>query len=359
MKNVNDSNKFNHLVYVRLTEACNMNCDHCFIPANPKKMSLEDCKNIPKIVSGFTKKGDRIILQWHGGEPTLFGSSRFEKVLSYLETEMQDRKVMHGIQTNLANYTGEWGDIYKRYFDSRIGVSWDYKIRHARGESFDDMFLRQVSRLNEDGVGFDLTITTSRPFYEWVMSDPSAFFDFIETIRPKSVHLEKITKTGNARLNWDSVGLNNKQYSELLSLIYIYSINWMGGVKSWFDGISPLSDYESDIKAMASGEKLDLRGCTSGVCDTRFHTIDSNGYKFGCTAINSEVDNSSATTVVNLISPDQLRDIRNERVLSCDGCNFTPICNTGCIANTKVDSSGECNGAFTLRDNIFNILKTK
>ena len=106
MKNVNDSSQFDHLIYVRLTEACNMKCDHCFIPANPKKMSLEDCKNIPEIVSSFTKKGEKIILQWHGGEPTLFGINLFKKVLSYLDTELQDRKVIHGIQTNLANYTG-------------------------------------------------------------------------------------------------------------------------------------------------------------------------------------------------------------------------------------------------------------
>lgn len=358
MKNVNESNRFDHLVYVRLTEACNMKCDHCFIPANPKRMTLDDCKNIPVIISKLTSEGDNVILQWHGGEPTLFGAKRFNQVLSYLESEISDRLITHGIQTNLANYNGEWGSIYRKYFDSRIGVSWDYKIRHARDESFDEMFLRQVGRLKEDEIDFDLTVTVSKPFYEWVMCDPSAFFEFIEQIRPKSVHLEKITKTGNARMNWGSVGLNNRQYSELLSLMYIYSLNWMPEVKEWFDGISPLNDYESDIISMVSGSDLELRGCTSGVCDTRFHTIDSNGYKFGCTAINSEVDNTSVVEEVSLITPDQLRDIRSERIQSCDGCKFTKICNTGCIANTRVDASGECNGAFTLRENIFNIIKT-
>ncbi|KDM89952.1 radical SAM protein [Photobacterium galatheae] len=358
MKNVNEANRFNQLVYIRLTEACNMRCDHCFIPANPKKMSVNDCKKIPEILERISKSGDRIILQWHGGEPTLFGIHRFQEVLSYLNDSIDDRVIIHGIQTNLANYDSQWGELYKRYFQSRIGVSWDYKIRHARGEAFDSLFGRKVQQLSEDGIDFDLTITVSKPFHDWVLSDPSEFFSFIEKVRPKSLHLEKITKTGNARLNWPNVGLTNQQYSNLLSLIYLYSRSWMSVNKDWFDGISPLSDYESDIHSLVYGGELELRGCTSGVCDTRFHTIDSNGYKFGCTAINSEADNPAVKEVVSLITPKQLESIREVRVKSCDGCQFIKICNTGCVANTKVDESGECNGAFTLRNNILNIIKT-
>lgn len=357
IKQVSENNTFDQLVYVRLTEACNMSCDHCFIPANPKKMALEDCYRIPEHLTKIAKVGDRVILQWHGGEPTLFGKSKFEKVLSHIAQEVKDQTIIHGIQTNIMNYDSDWGGIYKKWFGGRIGVSWDKDIRHSRCGNFHEQFLKSVKQLKEDGLDYDLTITASKPFYGWVMSKPWEFFEFLEEARPSSLHIEKITKTGNARVNWSIVGITNLEYSQLLSLIFVYSKSWMSNVSGWFDGISPLSDYEADIFAMHNKLPLQLRGCTSGACDTRFHTIDANGYKFGCTALNSEVDNTAAVSKVSLISPEELVSIREIRVKSCDGCQFVPICNTGCITSTKVDESGECNGAFTLRNNILNSLK--
>ncbi|MCY9866120.1 hypothetical protein OTK49_26645 [Vibrio coralliirubri] len=357
IKQISESNTFDQLVYVRPTEACNMNCDHCFIPANPKKMDLKDCYLIPKHLEKIAKAGDRVILQWHGGEPTLFGKSNFKKVLKHISLEVKDKTIIHGIQTNLMNYDSEWGEIYKSWFGGRIGVSWDKDIRQARHGDFDTLFMSSVEKLRLDGIEYDLTITASKPFFDWVMSKPWEFFEFIEVSKPSSLHIEKITKTGNARLNWDKVGVSNLEYSQLLTLIYVYSKTWMSNVKDWFDGISPLSDYEADIFALSNDLPLQLRGCTSGACDTRFHTIDANGYKFGCTALNSEADNKSSAVAVSLISPKELVAIRESRVRTCVGCDFASICNTGCITSTKVDESGECNGGFTLRNNILHSLQ--
>lgn len=359
MKKISEGNRFDQLIYVRLTEACNMHCDHCFIPANPKKMLPEDCKIIPEVIKKVSKAGDQVILQWHGGEPTLYGAKRFKQVLDEITNSVENREITHGIQTNLANYNGDWAEIYHKYFNSRIGVSWDYSIRHLRDNSvdFNQYFKKQIQQLTTDGIEFDLTITAAAPFYNWVMTQTPEFFMMLEELRPSSVHIEKLTKTGMAKLNWSEIGVNNLQYSQLLSLIYAYSRTWVTPNQDWFDGISPLSDIEHDIQSLISGSPLELRGCTSGVCDTKFHTIDANGYKFGCTAINSEVDNSAAIGVVEMITPEDLRQMRAERVIDCEDCYFKTICNTGCIASTKIDSSGECNGAFTLRQNILKLIK--
>ena len=359
MKNISESNHFDQLIYVRLTEACNMKCDHCFIPANPKRMTPKDCEMIPDMVRKITKKGDRVILQWHGGEPTLFGAKRFRAVLEMIKSELNDRTIIHGIQTNLLNFDEEWAVIYKEFFESRIGVSWDYSIRHLRDGSaeFEQTFFAQIQKLREQGIAYDLTITAAAPFCNWVLSNPSAFFTMLEELSPAGVHIEKLTKTGLAKANWSEIGVSNLEYSNLMSLIFAYSRSWMGQNKDWMDGISPLSDIEKDIEMMVAGGELQLRGCTSGACDTKFHTIDANGYKFGCTAINSEVDNAAVVEVVEMISPQDLMKIRSERIMECKDCQFKTICNTGCVASTTVDSSGECNGGFTLRQNMLKLIK--
>ena len=37
-----DDFKFDHMLYMRLFEGCNVFCEHCFIPNNPKKMNLSN-----------------------------------------------------------------------------------------------------------------------------------------------------------------------------------------------------------------------------------------------------------------------------------------------------------------------------
>ena len=240
MKKISLNNIFDQLIYVRLTESCNMKCKHCFIPSNPKKMTLNDCMMIPDVVKKVAAIGDRVILQWHGGEPTLYGVSRLRRVIKNLNSECSDFSLIHGIQTNLLNYNSDWAMLYHDYFDSRIGVSWDYKIRESKNGDFNSIFMQNIDNLHKDAIKFDLTITTTKLFYDWVMSSPSEFFSFLERVKPSSLHLEKLTKTGEARNNWEEIGLNNLQYSELLSLIYLYFSNWIEINNEWFDGISPL-----------------------------------------------------------------------------------------------------------------------
>ena len=69
--------KFDHMIYVRLFEGCNLSCEHCFIPSNPKKIesTFYENKGLTEELMRFAKikTGQRLYLQWHGGEPTLLG----------------------------------------------------------------------------------------------------------------------------------------------------------------------------------------------------------------------------------------------------------------------------------------------
>lgn len=389
-KNLNSHNMvethygYDHMVYIRLFEGCNLHCEHCFIPFNPKKIQSSFYEN-----NGLTdelvhkgksiKEGDRLYLQWHGGEPTLLGP---EYLRHAIENVISDKrfKYMNGIQTNLMNFhenTEQWLDLYKQYFDNHLGVSWDYKIRHVRNskisdeenyQKFETLFWNNIQLAQNNGIELYMVITVTKLFFEH-FRNPFDFFNFISEKGIQKLNLERITEVGFARTTWEKLGLSNKEYAFYMSRFFkAYKLFKQNNPEiilniSPFDGLEiSVVDYFNK-QAIKKNDKADIwdimsfknqgYGCWSGECDTRFHTIDSNGYKQGCTALNSEDDNKNKTianigTKVMFFKKSDMKDFkeqRAERQLTCEGCEFINICSSGCLSVKKFDESKECSGA--------------
>jgi len=355
-----------HLVYLRIFEGCNLHCEHCFIPSNPKKINLDffNNKNIGNVLieSGKIDLGSNIYIQWHGGEPTSMGVDYLESAISKIN-EDERFSWKHGIQTNLINFnkdTLKWVSFYKKYFDSHVGVSWDYKIRHTKtnsGDSLDEssdryenIFWKNVSLANDNDLDLYMVVTVNKLFFERYRN-PFEFYEFIYSKGIRVLNFERITKTGYARDNWAKLGLSNKEYSEYMSKFFKHYI--------LFNNADPrlsISPFDGLMESVSNIESERGYGCWSGHCDTHFHTIDSSGYKFGCTAINSEVDNKKSVNVISFVkSYSKKADIleaRSNRVRECKDCTFQKICSSGCLSIEKFDNSGECSGGYKLYEAI-------
>lgn len=343
---------FDHLVYVRVFEGCNLRCKHCFIPPNPKSMNHDNIGQIPETLAEKIPEGSRVLLQWHGGEPTMFGPEWMNTALEIIENDTRFEWV-HGIQTNLLTYSDEWKDIYKKYFGNEVGISWDPKIRIFNGNNdekesnrkYEDIFWTNVDKLVSDGLDPYLVVTGTKVFFEY-FKNPIDFFELMSSKGIKKAHIERITATGFARRNWLEVGVNNREYSHYMSRFAKAYTVWSNkknetGENNLF--LSPFDGLFNSVTDKLNG-KSGGYGCWSGHCDTRFHTIDSNGYKTGCTAVNSEVDNKNANDKF-LINLENLEGERTERqIYYCNSCDFRTICNTGCLAIDFDDGSGECSG---------------
>lgn len=351
---------FEHLIYLRVYEGCNLHCEHCFIPSNPKKMQVVDFENIGVHLERFCKEGDRILFQWHGGEPTALGPRWFRNAIESVNKAAEKYVVSHGIQTNMMNYNEKWRDIFVEFFDSDIGISWDPEIRLMKKDSpetnaeFEIKFWENVGKLIDDNIKPYLIITGTKVFYNKFIN-PFNLFAFLESKRIRRVHIERLTKTGYARESWDKIGITNLEYSMFMTRLYhaykIYS-NRPRAEKQPLN-ISPLDGLIESVEKLRDG-KAGGFGCLSGACDTRFHTIDSNGYKKGCTALTSEVDNKSVGDAVKKIQFSDIRISRKLRQVDCMGCEFKPICSSGCLASDKMDLSGECSGGSKL----FEVIKS-
>lgn len=355
----NKPDHFDHLVYVRLFEGCNLHCKHCFIPANPKKMSRDHFLQISKDLSSRIPSGSRILLQWHGGEPTALGADVLEASILAVEegNKNYDFEYIHAIQTNLVNYNDRWKDLYKKYFGGSVGVSWDPKIRlmkRSQPESnaeYNEIFDANIRKLVSDGLHPYLVVTGTRTFFE-TFKYPSDFFRKMEDWGVYHGHIERLTKTGYARDNWDEIGLNNAEYSEYMARFAQSYHQYKKQVRGTVN-LSPFDGLNESVDRLMAGDSGGY-GCLSGSCDSKFHTYDANGYKTGCTALTSEVDNKNAgVQVIQFVG--SLKKQRKERQRSCEGCRFISICSSGCMATDKFDESGECSGAYKLFDRILTL----
>jgi radical SAM protein with 4Fe4S-binding SPASM domain len=324
-------------------------------------MTMEDIEATPGLLAKKIPEGSRILVQWHGGEPTLLGH---EFMASAIKTLKQDKRFewSFGIQTNLTTYDNSWAELYKSEFDGEVGVSWDPKIRLTRGGSdevarnkkFEDAFWPSLRQLVSDGLSPYLVVTTTKVLFE-TFRNPMEWFDKVTREGVTHGHLERITKTGYARKDWDTLGVSNAEYSHHMS-------RWYRAYKLWNEtnperriAMSPFDGLEQETTKLAKDGGTGGYGCWSGHCDTTFHTIDSNGYKAGCTAVTSETDNSKADTqAVQWFgkTPQTFVKARETRKAPCEVCDFKNICNTGCLTVEKMDDSGECSGAKRLFETV-------
>lgn len=343
--------EFDQMVYVRLIEACNLHCEHCFIPNNPKRMQWSDIEAIPQRVRQFATPGQVLLFQFHGGEPTLVGVEFLRRVCVYLTSELSEFSVRFSIQTNLITFDLIWAELYREFFGNQVGISWDPGIRlmrKGRPESnadFELVFWKHVVELQQLGISPYMVITTTKPLLER-FKNPRDLIDFLLDKGIRLVHFERLTKTGYAIKNWDWLGVSNREYSTWIGRFAVAYMRFVREVRAGLQplNISPLDGLIDSVQRLRGG-KAGGYGCLSGKCDTRFHTFDQTGYYSACTALTSEVSNRNAVGVA-VVEAHGLTEARQDRQKSCFDCQFKPICSSGCMATPKTDESGECAGGY-------------
>lgn len=338
------SDAFDHLIYMRVYEGCNLHCKHCFIPANPKKMELEQVREVKESIKGFAKPGQTLLFQWHGGEPTARGIRFFLDAMDIINELSEEYVIKHSMQTNLINYNEKWRDLYRSHFGGKIGVSWDAKIRLMKRDQpdsnteYERIFFKNLAKLIEDGIEPCLVVTATKVLFD-TLATPREFFDFFIEKGIKEIHIEKLTKTGNAIENWDELGLSHLEYAERMSKLLRYYVRIKNSEINF--NASPFDGFLESVASLNTAKPKGY-GCNSGKCDTAFHTIDAEGYKAGCTALTTNEQSKS------VVSFNGIRLKRTAKTQSCIGCEFKPICNSGCATEETFDGSGGCNGGYLI-----------
>ena len=337
---------FDHLVYLKVVEACDLACLHCFIPPRPRHMAP-----VAELSGALERAGvgagARILAQLHGGEPTLAGAAALGAIADALDSDPRYHFTL-GIQTHgllLARHWPVWRVFLARIDPDHLGLSWDHAIRVRRREApapsavarYEADFDAVLRLLVADGFSPHLTVTVTRPLIDHVR----AFVPFVDRWRRRGVralHLERLTPDARAIAHWDRIGVDHRLWSDTLSAWLAEYVAYRARVPGAL-GVSPFDDRLASAAAVASHAPSPVgAGCWSGVCDTRFWTWDAQGLRAGCTALTA-----SAPSV---LPPLVVRRVQRRR--SCVGCRYRAVCSSGCMRLDVHDGSGECAGGYAL-----------
>ena len=115
-------------VIVKLAERCNLACPYCYMYSGPDQSwrqrpgrlgPFETSLLIERSAELLDDPGVHLTLEFHGGEPLLFGRARFGNLISRLRARLPDDRVTYCLQTNGTLLDEEWCTLF-----AANGVHW-------------------------------------------------------------------------------------------------------------------------------------------------------------------------------------------------------------------------------------------
>lgn len=249
--------------YIKTTETCNLNCDHCFTSGSKGRKIYFD----PEKTAGFVNQfaGDDMHIDFHGGEPFL---APLEDMYTFwnLVKDKCGSNVSFGATSNLTyNLSSDKIDFMTNVLDKRIGTSWDEGIRWKDKRQF-SLWEKNVKKLIS--LGFDIKIFIS--MNTALMSrNPKDILDMLQGLGIREVAFERLTHDGSAKRN-PMIFPTNKEIDD-----WIYEMHLVND-REWFDNILLESIY-SKFEGGSNRESTFCRGC-----EKIMFTINADGTVAGC-----------------------------------------------------------------------------
>lgn len=151
---------------LKVTERCNINCSYCYY----FNKGNDDYRNHPvyiaedtiREVAAFLAQGvgdlkaDRVVVDFHGGEPLLMKPRRFAAMCRHLQDAIRPLcALVLNVQTNATTIDDEWIDVFARY-SVGVGISLDgpaqyndqFRVDH-KGRGTYEATARGIARIRE------------------------------------------------------------------------------------------------------------------------------------------------------------------------------------------------------------------
>ncbi len=216
-------------VYLKTTETCNLNCQHCFTSgSNGAKVFF----NPEKVINFFKQLRQEcpwvknVRFMFHGGEPLLAPLSDLYKAYNGLKDIFP--QTTFGAQTNLTYpLTEEKRQFFREtLLDNGFGTSWDYDIRFGstgNKEKQIEMWEENVRKLVEDGHYLTMIVSITKRLIE--EKEPIEIINYAHNLGFKHILFERITSDGNAKQNSEIIP-NNRQQDEWLHKMFQQSLEF-------------------------------------------------------------------------------------------------------------------------------------
>lgn len=310
------------MVYLKTTETCQLNCEHCFTNGiNGKKIYYDVNRTIdwfhrlhevsPKLNGGS--------VAFHGGEPMLAPIKDMRRTWEACKDLWPN--VWWTTTTNLVyNLDDEKRAFFKDAFQDGISTSWDKGIRFEN-EKQERLWAKNLQTLIDDGHKMTLMISLSKSVLDIPVED---FLNWIKDTGVKYLHLERITPNGNAKRNPHIMPSNAELDAWFVKL-------WEASVKlethKHFDNLF----FNGILSSLVTTTHT---GCRCRSCEKKIFTLNADGTIGGCP--NSAVNNTFGTMdddITELLGSEGRLDnivCETQRNPLCYTCDVYDVCNGDC-----------------------------
>lgn len=310
------------MIYLKTTETCQLNCDHCFTNGSRGQKIYF---NPTATIDWFHRMRDTLpdikggSIAFHGGEPMLAPIQDMRRVWS----ECKDLwpSVWWSTTTNLV-YTldDEKREFFKDAFTHGIATSWDKDIRFSDPRQ-EQLWHKNVKTLLRDGHEMTLMISLSKSIIDMPVEELLAW---VIDLGVPYLHLERITSNGNATINGSIIPTNQELDKWFVKL---WDATVKLGAHKHFSNLFINGILSSFVHSSHSG-------CRCRACEQKIFTINANGTIGGC-------PNSAVTNIFGTIEDDIYSLLTSEQRVGniacetyrnpiCYSCDVYDICNGDC-----------------------------
>ncbi len=342
-----DDKRFSNIeaLIIKVTHRCNLDCAYCYENiTNGNDMSIETYKKIiDKTFLNSTK--DKILLIFHGGEPTLLKDEWYQEALAYAQNKSIrfNKKVQFSLQTNLLKISETKVKLFKEY-NVNLGVSIDgYQgipdaMRKRTNKTFENYLY-----LKSQGLKLGVLTTINNSNY--------AYFDeildwLVQEAKVKSFKVNEVTPVG-AGLHLTP--LKAEQIFQAQHAILEYMIKTEGKVIIEHHLVYELSRFfGTATKPSLCGEKI----CGAG---SRVLGITPQGELLPCGRFQWNDKNYFLGNLQTDIQPsqqqafnenvDKFHSLVPENWYNCNSCEAKKVCRFGCqafIVRSKEKANIDC-----------------
>ena len=248
------------VVYIRVMQGCNLDCDHCFT------LGTEDDRMVTEIglIDDYLKaikqniNPKKVTFYIHGGETFLAPLDYLRDVNDLITKYFKEAKIDIIPQTNLTfKIDQEFIDLIKIQYSSTIGVSWDADIRFDDTRQ-SDLFFKNLNTLLDNNIKVHIAITAQKYLLN---HDPLKIIKQFEGV--DSIDFELLTVFNDKTKNLKP---NNLAWAEWFDKVVDY---YQHNETTWC-----LPQIDLFVKSILGGMIYD---CKCNCCDKRTFTLNPNG----------------------------------------------------------------------------------
>ncbi len=313
------------MFYLKTTDTCQLNCEHCFTNGSRGAKGFFD----PSATIDFFRRLRHFYPQlpggniaFHGGEPFLCPVEMMIEAWHGIRELWP--KLWWSIQTNLTfKLDSKKLDLLNNVCEKSWGTSWDYGIRWTNKRQT-DLWRSNVKNLASDGHAITVMVSLTEKVIREL--SPIEIIEDLASLGVKYINFERVTANGNALLNRHK-GLfpDNRALDAWLYQMWEETVKhtaWKSVENMFLNSLLTSLVYNTHS------------GCRSRSCEQKILTINASGSIGGCpNGATTKTFGHIKDDVFQVMSaPGRLCNISEEmgRHPVCHTCPVHDICNGDC-----------------------------